>query len=783
MPKRKSQGRKSSKNRRPSANKKKRRLGTLILFWPLFLFHRITAGWPPMLRWPARIIGHPGLLSLYLLLPASLIYYARAREYDMGLVSEMPERTIVLDRRGAELGRIHGEKRDIIGTDQVATTFLQAIIAREDERFFRHWGVDWIGFGRATLRNLSDRQLSEGASTLTMQLARNSYDLHHPWLSFSSTLQELDRKFLEIAVAHRIETNYSKDEILQHYVNRIFWGHTIRGIEEASRTYFEKSAKDLTLSESALLAGIVRGPNAFSPFRDLSDALNERDTTLDRMVDAEVLSEEEAAAAKAEKVEVRPEWRRVFHDSWAMDTLRRELERILEEEDIEMGGLQITTTIDKLIQEKAEEALDTHLRKFERSAGYRHQTRLGWQNLPEPRPNPDYLQGAVVVIENLTGGIIATVGGRDADESKYNRAVQAYRQLGSSFKPFIYLTAFDRGLSPHAMVSDDPLRRGEIPGAGNWSPQNSDGEYHGMKPVRYGLIKSRNTMSIRVGAMAGIDRVAEQATQVGFTRGMTTNPASLLGVLEASPMELASAFTVFPNGGKRFPPRIISEIRDRHGEVQYHNPRLSYMAARQQASYTTAQVLGEAVDHGTGAGVRRLGFAKPAGGKTGTTNDFKDAWFAGFTSSLSAAVWVGLDQPKKIMPRGYGSVLALPVWTEVMKTADRLGYDADGLKSKRYFVEVRLCRSTGQRATEGCEAAGTAYTVSLARGEQPPADDFCSQHDGDPSQFGGRPPRATPVREDEPAEEDIPRALPVDEPEPRAQPVPQAEIPRALPVE
>jgi penicillin-binding protein 1A len=799
MPKRKPQARSAAKNRRKTPAKKRRGLGTILLFWPLLVFHKLTAPLPTGLRWAARLIGHPGLLSLYFLIPVALVYHARARNFDMGLVAEMPERTIVLDRRGKELGRIHGEKRDIVRKDQIATTFLQAILAREDERFYNHWGVDWIGFGRAAIRNLSDRELTQGASTLTMQLARNSFDLRLPWLSFSDTLQELDRKFLEIAVAHRIEAHHTKDEILEHYINRIFWGHTIRGIEEASRTYFEKPARDLTLSESALLAGIVRGPNAFSPFRDLTDAIRERDTTLDRMVKAGLIDEQEAAAAKAEEIEIRPEWRRVFHDSWAMDAVRRELERILEEEDIEMGGLQITTTIDDLVQAKAEEALDRHLRSFERSSGYRHQTRLAWQALPEPRPNPQYLQGAVVVIENLTGAIIATVGGRDADESKYNRAVQAERQLGSTFKPFIYLAAFEKGLRPDSLISDDPLRRGEIPGAGNWSPRNSDGEYHGMKPVRYGLVRSRNTMSIRVGDYAGIERVADTAEQVGFTQPMTTNPASLLGTLEASPVELASAFTVFPNGGERFPPRVIAEIRDRYGEVQYRNPQLSYYAARSDAAHITAEILGEAVDRGTGAGVRRLGFAKPAGGKTGTTNDFKDAWFAGFTSSLTCAVWVGLDQPATIIPRGYGSVLALPVWTEVMKTADRLGYEAEGLKSKRYFTECRLCRTTGKRATEGCESAGTAFTESLPVDELPGADAFCSQHRGEPSEPGGRPPKATPVTDappaaralpvDEaddagtPAPDPAPRAEPVEEPVPRAERVEDPEVPRALPVD
>ncbi|MCH7225221.1 transglycosylase domain-containing protein [Haloferula sp. A504] len=778
----------SRKGKRSTTRRKKRGLGTILLFWPMLLFGRLTEPLPGAARWISRIFGYPAILALYAILPLAAIYHARARGYDMAKVEEMPERSVILDRRGRELGRIHGEKRDIIDFSQIDQDFIYAILAREDERFFRHRGVDWIGFGRATLRNLKDRDMTQGASTLTMQLARNSYDLYAPWLSFSDTLRELDRKFLEIAVAFRIERNYSKEEVLEHYVNRIFWGHTIRGIEEAARTYYEKSASDLTLSEAALLAGIVRGPNAFSPFKDLSDALRERDATLDRMVIADFITPKQAAAAKAEEINVRPEWRRVFHDSWAMDAVRRELERILEDEDIEFGGLQITTTIDSLLQKRAEEALNSHLRSIERRRGYPHQTRAAWQELPEPRPVPEYLQGSVVVIENLTGAIVATVGGRDPDESKFNRSTQAKRQVGSTFKPFVYLAAFDAGLRPDMLVSDDPLRRGEIRRAGSWSPANSDGTFNGYQTVSYGLIRSRNTMTVRVGNYAGLEKVTELAKQVGFKNEVQPYPTSFLGTLDASPEEVASAYTIFPNGGQRFPPRIISEIRDRSGEVQYSNPRLSYQACGHGAAWTTSQILSDVIDSGTGASVRRLGFTKPCGGKTGTTDNYKDAWFTGFTSSLSCAVWVGFDQPKKIIDRGYGSVLALPVWTEVMKTADRLDYKAEGLRSKLSFSDVRLCRISGKRATEGCEIAGEAYTDSVPHDLLPPANALCPDHAGTPSDSGGPPPKARPVEEAPKAQpvNSTPRAVPVEPPAPRpprAQPVNPSRPPRAVPID
>lgn len=761
-------------NRKKAPPAKPVGLGSVILLWPFLIFHAFLKPLPAAIRLPLRLGGDLAITGLYGGLALAVFYYVRARPYDMAKVEEMPQRTIVYDRRGQELGRIHGEKRDVIAYSQISPDFLAAILAREDERFYNHGGVDWIGVGRAVVENLKRGGIEQGASTLTMQLARNSFPLSAKWLDFSGKIQELDRKFLEVAVAYRIEAFYEKDEIITHYVNRIFWGHSIRGIEEAARTYFEKHARELTLSESALLAGIVRGPNAFSPFNDIEKAVRERDSTLDRMVIAGSIKPEEAAAAKKDPITVRPEWRRIFHDSYAMDAIRRELERILEEENIELGGLEITTTIDHLIQKKAEEALDAKLRQVERTPGYPHPTRAAWQALPvAAKTRPEYLQGSVVAIENLTGAVLAIVGGRNADESKFNRALQGRRQIGSVFKPFVYLAAFDAGIRPSTLISDGPIARGEIKGAGNWRPQNSDGSFGGMQPASYGLIRSRNTMSVRLGNRAGIDQVADVALSAGFETPVPKMPTSYLGAWEASTYEVASAYTVFPNSGRRFPPRIIDEIRDRKGNVLYKNERISYEATSPGSSWTVSNILREVTTRGTAASVKSLGFNKPCGGKTGTTNDYKDAWFAGYTSSVTCAVWVGLDTPKKIIDRGYGSTLALPVWVEVMKTADKLGYKAEGLKSQLSFVECRICRASGKRATAGCEAASEAYTDNVPIDLLPAENDLCPVH----------PARALAVDE-EPASRPL-RAEPVDETTPDSGPIPEeAEAPlKALPVE
>ncbi|QJE97718.1 transglycosylase domain-containing protein [Luteolibacter luteus] len=763
-----------SNNRKKAPTSKPVGLGSVVLFWPFHIFHLFLKPLPAFLRMPLRIGGDLAISGAYVGLIMAVFYYIRAKPYDMAKVAEMPQRTIVYDRRGEELGRIHGEKRDVIDISQVSPDFLAAILSREDERFYNHGGVDWIGVGRAVVENFKRGGIEQGASTLTMQLARNSFPLKSKWLDFSGKIQELDRKFLEVAVSYRIESHYTKQEILQHYVNRIFWGHSIRGIEEASRTYFEKHAKELTLSESALLAGIVRGPNAFSPFNDIEKAVRERNGTLDRMVVAGTLTPDKAEEAKKDPITVRPEWRRIFHDSYAMDAIRRELERILEEENIELGGLEITTTIDNLIQKKAEEALDAKLRQIERSPGYPHQTRAQWKELPEgQKTRPEYIQGSVVAVENMSGAVLAIVGGRNADESKFNRALQGRRQIGSVFKPFVYLSAFDQGVRPDTLVSDGPIYKGEIKGAGNWRPQNSDGKFGGMLPAATGLIRSRNTMSVRLGNRAGIDKVADTALSVGFETPMPKLPTSYLGAWEATTYEVASAYTIFPNGGRRYPQRIIDEIRDRKGNVLYKNDKISYEATRSGSAWTVSNILREVTERGTAASIKSLGFNKPCGGKTGTTNDYKDAWFAGYTSSITCAVWVGLDTPKKTIDRGYGSTLALPVWADIMKTADKLGYKAEGLKSQLSFVECRLCRESGKRATAGCENASEAYTDNVPADLAPADNDLCPIHpakalavDESTAHHDDEPLRAQAVSEDEVImeEEEAPlKAIPVEE--------------------
>lgn len=757
-----------------------------LLFWPFHLLFWLSRGTSAIKRFFIRLIGVPTVFALLLMIALAVAYGFRSSHYDLYRINKMPTRTIILDRQGTEIGRIHGEKRSIVPLKDVSEDFRKAILAREDERFYSHGAIDIIGIMRASLKNLKGKK--EGASTITQQLASDVFALKAREMveenrkdRLKLLLMQLDRKCLEVAIAFRLESTLTKDRILEAYINQINWGRQIKGVGEASRIYFEKHPSELTLSESALLAGIVRGPDAYNPFRSMEAAERERNTTLARMVTAEKISQVQADTAKKEPITVRPVLRREAHESYAMDAIRRDLEIILEKENIELGGLTIVTTIDQRLQTIAEEALDKKLRETERLSGYPHQTRAAWQNLPEDnRKEPKYIQGAAVLIENRTGSVLALVGGRDAKESKFNRAIQARRQIGSIFKPFVYLAAFDKGMQPSTQISDGPIQKGEIKGAPTWQPKNSDKKFGGTHPVSYGLIRSRNTMSVRVGNYAGVSNVKEVSRKAGFGIAMPETPSSFLGSWEASPWEVATAYTIFPNEGARYRPFLVTEIKDRRGNILYRTPPLPYQAANKGSAWSVSRILQQVASSGTAASMKRLGFDKPAAGKTGTTNDFKDAWFAGYSSSLTCAVWVGFDQPKKTIQGGFGSTLALPVWVDVMKTADRLGYKAGELHSRIDLADIELCRLSGKRATAGCRAAGTSYTEQVPADIAPSAGDFCPIHPARAIpvfEEDAPPPRATPVSEEVaplralPVEEPPLRALPVEELPPRAQPV------------
>ena len=681
MPPRRSAQKKTTKKRAGAKRKNTKRAeftARQFFFSPFILINWLTRKLPIWIKWPARLGLSCSFLALNFGLIAGAFYHILANTYDLEEVTNMPARTEILDRQGnilknsagQEIGFLHGKNRHLVRYDEVSPLFINALIAREDGRFREHGAVDIRGFGRSIFR-LVTRWKFEGASTITMQLARNSFTLKK---RNHGKLLTLHRKALEIAIAHRLESNFTKNEILEHYMNRIFWGGSIMGVESASRTYFGKSSSQIDLSEAAMLAGIIRAPNAFSPFRDPEAAKLERNTVLNRMVYFEYLTEEEAKATKEKPLNIPSASERLISGSYALDSIRRDLEEILERENIKDGGLIINTTLDPNLQEAAERAMEKRLAAVERTPGYKHQKRANWNK----KGNPAYLQGAAVVIDNRTGGVLAVVGGRSAAESQFNRALQSRRPIGSIFKPFVFLAAVKNGFSLTETVSDARIRPGEISGAPlDWSPANSDGKYYASISASKALIDSRNTSSVRVGSIAGMSEVIEVARLAGFNAdAIEPYPASYLGTWGATVQDVASAYSIFPNGGRRFRPYYVQSIEDRDGNFLWKSGPLYYKAAEAPAAGDVSDALEQVNRTGTGRAIRsRYGFNKPSGGKTGTTNDYHDAWYAGYTSNLSCAVWVGLDSPKKIIRGGEGARLALPIWVDIMQTADRLpGY-------------------------------------------------------------------------------------------------------------
>jgi penicillin-binding protein 1A len=601
------------------------------------------------------------------------VYWWRASRLDIRQVERMRERSTVFDMDGKIWSRMQGENRVQVALGDVSPFFIASLLAQEDTRFFHHAGVDPRGLARAIVQTM--KRNPQGGSTLTQQLARNSFDE-------LGQRKSIDRKLLELFVALRVERNYAKEEILSHYMNRIYFGSGVYGIEMASKVYFGKSAADLSLSEAAMIAGIVCKPTKGSPFRNLKLATEQRDKVLDRLLLADCeelrkryrLNTAAISAAKHQPLKIAAVKRIGTQENYAMDMVMRELDVLLDDDQQIQGGLKIYTTIDPALQDEAQKSLDRALTKIEQRPGYAHPRKSGYSDEDRKMEMPtDYLQGAVVAVDNRTGAIRALVGGRDYRDSKFNRAIDAHRTVGSTFKPFVYAAAFAHGLSPDTPISDGPIEAGEIAHGNGWHPGNSDDRFGGMMPAEEGLIHSRNTVSIRVGNRAGLENVAQFAAKAGLPE-IPLNAQSYIGNFGATPKDVTLAYTVLANGGLRRQGYMIERIDSADGEILFRASHITVPALDRAVCATTTQIMTEILQRGTAASAKSLGWTKPAAGKTGTTDGYHDAWFVGFTNSLTCGVWVGLDKPATIIPKGYGAALALPVWVDVMKRASAEKY-------------------------------------------------------------------------------------------------------------
>ncbi len=553
------------------------------------------------------------------------------------------------------LGDTPGQLRRPVRLAAIPPHLTAAILAAEDHRFFEHRGVDVTAVLRALWVNLRRGEVAQGGSTLTQQLVKNLV---------LSPRRTLDRKLREAALAVMLEGRYAKAEILEAYVNAIYLGQhgafAVYGFGAAAGSYFGKDVERLSLAEAALLAGMIRAPNTYSPVQNLERARERRNQVLRRMRDLSQIDAKAYAAAVREPVRVRRGAPPRLLGPYFLDHVRAQIEEPREEGG-HAAGLRIYTTLDPVLQRAAEAALARGLDQLE------------GRHPPLRRRDPARrLQGALVALDPATGEIRALAGGRDYAQSQFNRVTHARRQPGSAFKPFVFLAALRFGpagelprFTPVSPVADEPLTLRV--GRQEWSPRNYEDRFEGTVSVRRALEQSLNAATVRIGMEVGLPAVIRTAREVGFTSPMAPVPALTLGSFEVTPLELAAGYAVLASGGERVPVTAVRAVLDREGARLDEPPDAQAAAVRAGEAFLLTHLLHGVVERGTGATVRALGVEGPVAGKTGTTNDGRDAWFVGYTSRLVALVWVGFDEGDVL--RLSGAQAALPIWADFMRTA------------------------------------------------------------------------------------------------------------------
>lgn len=541
--------------------------------------------------------------------------------------------------------------REAVPLSRVAPSFIQAVIATEDHRFWTHHGVDKLRTAKALWITLTRPGRVEGASTVTQQLAKNLF------FSFERSWR---RKFREMLVALQIEAAYDKRTILEAYVNQIPFGARAYGIEQAARTYFDKPAMDLTLAQSALLAGLPKSPTHYNPHRHLERARVRQRIVLDRMVAVGYITRQEADAAAAAPLDLVQGESRGGSGSYFVDWAIRELEQQYGPEVVYHGGLRVTTTLDPQMQRLAVAAVQRGLARLDETMG----------TAPEEEASAE---AALVAVESRTGAVKAMVGGRDYQRSEFNRAVQGRRQPGSGFKPFVYYSAMERlKINPATVVVDRPVQI-PVPGAADWAPRNFERQHQGPMILKQALMRSVNTVSAQLVARTGPAAVVDAARRCGIESPLAPVYSVALGTSEVTPLEMAGAFATLAAGGVRHPSFAIRRVEDAHGRVIAEHIAGGDQVLDPQVTYQLIDMLKAVVDQGTARVIREMGFNLPAAGKTGTTNDYQDAWFTGFTPSLAVCTWVGFDRNRPLRDsRGVGLTggrVAAPIWAEFMRRA------------------------------------------------------------------------------------------------------------------
>jgi 1A family penicillin-binding protein len=642
-------------------------------------------------------------------------------EAAIGRMGEMDQATAVYDAADSLVFTIYKERRLDVPFENVAPVVVTALLAIEDQRFYDHRGFDLVRIASAGLANLRRGRASQGGSTITQQLARQSF------LTPDKTIR---RKLQELILAARIERAYTKSEILHLYLNKVYFGDGLYGIEAAAQGFFGKHASDLNLSEAALLAGLVKSPSSYAPTVSLERATSRRNLVLQVMFDSGVIDRAAWESARATKVAVSDALKDDEpYGQYFKEQVRRELVNRFGWQRVYQGGLRVYATLDARMQQAAEVAVAESLKSLD---GRRQKLaqRLAKDALV---PVSDPLQAALVAIDPHSGEVRAMVGGRDFVESHFNRAVQARRQPGSAFKPFVYAAALEAGYSPASMIENlnvpiDTLQ-------GEWTPEDEHTTVDSMS-LRAGLRTSSNKAAVRLLQDVGIPKTVAAVKAMGVG-DVPSVPSLALGSGEVTLQSLTVAYAAFANQGEVPRPYLIRRVEDRSGEVLFSAEPSASRVITESTAYLMASMMADVINSGTAARARGLGFTLPAAGKTGTTNDFNDAWFVGFTPRLLAGVWVGFDQPHTILPRGFASDVAVPLWTAFMKAATK-GDKPEWFTPPADVTTAVVCRLSGKLATEGCEhvevidAKGQlerrsmVYTEYFAKGTEPT--DQCDLH-------------------------------------------------------
>jgi len=592
--------------------------------------------------------------------------------------------SLVLARDGSLIGEIGREWRTNIAIASLPAHVPQAFVAVEDRRFYQHDGVDMVGIASAIKDNLLGG--SRGASTITQQLVGNM----HPDI-VDRTDRSISRKLREQSAAREMEKHYTKAQILEAYLNQISFGRGWFGIEAAARHYFGKPAAQLSIAEAASLAALPKGPAIYDPVRFPERNRNRRDAIIGLMADQGYITAAQAKAARAEPLRVDPTFGMSVAAPYFVDLVRqRAVQAGIPVGD---GGYRILTTLDPGLQRVAAKALTDGTAAVETRAGYPHTTLA-----KKPRGSTDYLQGALVAMDPATGDVRALLGGRDYQESPFNRAANAVRQPGSTFKPFVYARALMDSLPANTILVDEPVEL--VSGGQVYRPSNADGEFLGPLTMRDALAKSRNPVAVRLWERLGADSVIAFARRTGLQAPIAPYPSSAIGASAVRPIELVAAFTAFANLGAAVEPRLILRVDDPAGRPIYAPSSRSLAPAMDSAvAYVAVQMMRDGVDRGTATSVRRhVGAEVPVAGKTGTTNDNSDVWFVGMTPHLVAAVWLGFDRPKSIASGAGGGSLAAPIFGQMLAQWSALRAD-DWVRPAAVIV-AELDRETGALADE-----------------------------------------------------------------------------------